>query len=184
MRGRRCARVDTRGRRARHAGPAGARRDRSPHRFADDHERRLTIAREIQLENRSRTWAPSSSRSRDQDARVAGDGTTTATCSRHLVSRGLQAIAAGHNPMALKRASIARCKRFEQLAAARAWCATATTAAGRAVSAGDDGVGAMIGSDDPSARAGDHDRRRPRDKDTLEVVEGLRIAKGYLSRTS
>jgi len=65
----------------------------------------LTIAREIELENPFENMGAQLVKEVAlKTGEVAGDGTTTATVLAHgVVSRGLQAIAAGHNPMALKR---------------------------------------------------------------------------------
>ena len=65
----------------------------------------LTIAREIELadpfENMGAQLALEAA---VKTGEVAGDGTTTATVLAHaLIRRGLQAIAAGRNPVALKR---------------------------------------------------------------------------------
>jgi chaperonin GroEL len=65
----------------------------------------LTIAREIELENPFENMGAQLVKEVAlKTGEVAGDGTTTATVLTHgVVSRGLKAIAAGHNPMALKR---------------------------------------------------------------------------------
>ncbi len=65
----------------------------------------VTVAEDIELKTRSRTWARSSSRKpRRKTSDVAGDGTTTATVLAEFIFReGLQAVAAGHDPMALVR---------------------------------------------------------------------------------
>ena len=66
----------------------------------------VTVAKEIDLEIPTRTWAPRWSRKSPQDIDVAGDGTTTATvlAESHL-SRGLKNVTAGANPIASSAAS-------------------------------------------------------------------------------
>jgi len=65
----------------------------------------LTIAREIELSNPFENMGAQLVREVAlKTGEVAGDGTTTATVLAYtLVSKGLQAVAAGHHPMALKR---------------------------------------------------------------------------------
>ena len=55
--------------------------------FADDHQDGGTVAKEIELKTRSRTWARRGPRSCEQDQRRCGDGTTTATVLRRRSSR-------------------------------------------------------------------------------------------------
>jgi chaperonin GroEL len=65
----------------------------------------VTVAKEIELETSSRTWAPRwCARSRAKTSDVAGDGTTTATVLAQAIYReGSKMVAAGHNPMEIKR---------------------------------------------------------------------------------
>src|SRR5438034_1784257 len=147
----------------------------------------LTIAREIELEDPFENMGAQLVREVAlKTGQVAGDGTTTATVLTHsLVTRGLQAIAAGHNPMAVKRGI----ERGVQ-AVVEALRQQARTVRGHddlrriaLVSAGDEKIGGMI--------AEAMDRVGPRGvitidegrgmNDTLEVVEGVRLDRGYLS---
>src|SRR5258708_13193754 len=65
----------------------------------------LTIAREIELDNPfANLGVQLLKEAATRTGEVAGDGTTTATVLAHcVVSEGLKAIAAGCNPMAVKR---------------------------------------------------------------------------------
>src|SRR6185295_10627014 len=65
----------------------------------------LTIAREIELANPFENMGAQLVKEVAlKTGEAAGDGTTTATVLAHsVVSQGLKAIAAGHNPMAIKR---------------------------------------------------------------------------------
>ena len=118
---------------------------------------------------------------------VAGDGTTTATVLAHcVVVEGLKAVAAGHNPMAVKRGVdravvvvVDELKRQARQVRGREDVARVAT-----VSANDDSaIGLLIA--DAIERAGPDgvitvEEGRGLDS-TLEVVEGLRIDRGYLS---
>ncbi len=147
----------------------------------------LTIAREIELENPFENMGAQLVREvAIKTGQVAGDGTTTATVLAHsLVSRGLQAVAAGHNPMAVKRgidhaveAVVEDLRRQARTVNNRADLQRVAR-----VSAGDDTIGNMVA--DALDRVGasgvitiDEGRGMT---DTLEVVEGVRFDHGYLS---
>jgi chaperonin GroEL len=147
----------------------------------------LTIAREIELANPFENLGVQLVREvAVKTGEVAGDGTTTATVLAHgLVTRGLQAIAAGHNPMAVKR-GIDRAVATVVDALQRQSRAVATReemqrVAG--VSANDPQIGALVAEAvDRVGRQGvvtiDEGRAIT---DTLELVEGLRLDQGYLS---
>src|SRR5438445_1284821 len=65
----------------------------------------VTVAKEIELENKFENMGAQMVREvASKTSDKAGDGTTTATVlSRAIYSRGLKLVAAGHNPMDLKR---------------------------------------------------------------------------------
>ncbi len=147
----------------------------------------FTIAREIELADPFENMGAQLVREvAVKTGEVAGDGTTTATILAHsIVSRGLQAIAAGNNPMAVKR-GIDRAVTAVVAELAR----TARTVRDRndllqvaRVSANEDAIGDMIA--EAMDRVGSSGVITIEDgrgmKDTLEVVEGLRISRGYLS---
>jgi chaperonin GroEL len=148
----------------------------------------LTIAREIELENPfANLGVQLLKEAADRTGEVAGDGTTTATVLAHcVVAEGLKAVAAGRNPMAVKRGidravavAVEELRRQAQEVKGRAVIVRVAT-----VSANDDGaIGELIG--DALERVGRDgvitvEEGRGLDS-TLEVVEGLRIDRGYLS---
>jgi len=64
----------------------------------------VTVAKEMSCRIRSKTWRADGARSRFQDFRRCGDGTTSATVLAQAIFReGVKTVAAGANPMALKR---------------------------------------------------------------------------------
>jgi chaperonin GroEL len=148
----------------------------------------LTIAREIELadpfENMGAQLALEAA---VKTGEVAGDGTTTATVLAHgVIRRGLQAIAAGRSPVALKR-GIERAvkaavsdlqKRSRPLEGRDAIRRVAT------VSANDDPtIGELVA--DAVERVGRQGVITVEEgrgmETTLEVVEGVRFDGGYLS---
>jgi chaperonin GroEL len=147
----------------------------------------LAIAREIELENRFENLGAQLVREvAIKTGEVAGDGTTTATVLAHgIVTGGLQAVTAGHNPMALKR-GIERAVHLvvEDLRRqARAVQGRADLERVAGVSANDPRIGAVVAEAfDRVGPAGvvtvDEGRGL---NDTLEVVEGVRLDHGYVS---
>jgi chaperonin GroEL len=65
----------------------------------------VTVAKEIQLENKFENMGAQMVKEvASKTSDVAGDGTTTATVlSRSIFSEGLKMVAAGHDPMSIKR---------------------------------------------------------------------------------
>src|SRR5204863_9113121 len=65
----------------------------------------VTVAKEIQLEDKFENMGAQMVKEvASKTSDIAGDGTTTATVlSRAIFSEGLKMVAAGHDPMALKR---------------------------------------------------------------------------------
>ncbi len=148
----------------------------------------VTVAREIELEDPledmgARLLKEVAQKTGD----AAGDGTTTATVlAQALVGEGLRAVAAGHNPMALKRgieravaAAVADLHGRARAISAREDLLRVATVAARH----DAHVGTLIA--DALDRAGLHGTvtvEEGRGLETvLEVVEGLRFDGGYLS---
>src|SRR5882672_743751 len=65
----------------------------------------VTVAKEVEIENKFENMGAAMVREvASKTSDVAGDGTTTATVlAREIFRQGLKMVAAGHDPMALKR---------------------------------------------------------------------------------
>ncbi len=148
----------------------------------------VTIAKEIELEDHIENTGVSLIRqaaSKTND--VAGDGTTTATILAHaIVKEGLRNVAAGANPIALKR-GIDRATEFlvgKIAEHAREVSDSKAIAQVGAISAGnDEEVGTMIAQAmDKVGREGVISLEEGKSMTTeLEVTEGMRFDKGYIS---
>jgi chaperonin GroEL len=117
---------------------------------------------------------------------VAGDGTTTATVlAQALVKEGLRNVAAGANPMALKRGIEAGVSSVaEELAKLAKDVETKEQIASVAsISAGDEGVGNIIA--EAMDKVGKEGVITVEESNTfgleLELTEGMRFDKGYIS---
>jgi chaperonin GroEL len=117
---------------------------------------------------------------------VAGDGTTTATIlAQALVREGLRNVAAGANPMSLKRGIEAAVERVsEELSKQAKDVETKEQIASTAsISAGDPAIGAMIA--EAMDKVGKEGVITVEESNTfgleLELVEGMRFDKGYIS---
>ena len=121
-----------------------------------------------------------------QTGQTAGDGTSTATVLAHrIVGAGMQAIAAGHNPMALKRGIDRAVTEAVRALAANARPVREPRDLERVavIAAGDRMLGEMVAH--ALERVGRHgvvtvEEGKGVDT-TLEVVEGLRFDGGYAS---
>ncbi|MFT0788442.1 chaperonin GroEL [Synechococcus sp. H55.10] len=148
----------------------------------------VTIAKEIELEDHIENTGVSLIRqaaSKTND--TAGDGTTTATVLAHaMVKEGLKNVAAGANPIALKR-GIDKAVRFlvDKIAEhARPVEDSKAIAQVASISAGnDEEVGRMIAEAmDKVGREGVISLEEGKSMTTeLEVTEGMRFDKGYIS---
>ncbi len=148
----------------------------------------LTIASEIELSDRFENMGAQLVKEVAlKTGEVAGDGTTTATVLAHaIVTRGLQAIAAGHGPMAIRRGiERAVAAVVESLGSqSRPMAGHADIAHIATVSAqGDTEIGELIAQAiDRVGRTGVITVEEGRGiETTLEVVEGIRFDRGYLS---
>jgi chaperonin GroEL len=117
---------------------------------------------------------------------VAGDGTTTATVlAQALVHEGLRNVAAGANPIALKRGIEAAVAAVVDELAKMAQDVTTTKeiAATASISAGDSAIGAVIA--EAMDKVGKEGVITVEENTTfgleLELTEGMRFDKGYIS---
>ena len=148
----------------------------------------VTIAKEIELEDHIENTGVSLIRqaaSKTND--VAGDGTTTATVLAHaIVKEGLRNVAAGANPIALKR-GIDKATDFlvdkikdhaQTVADSKAIAQVGTISAGN-----DEEVGKMIAEAmDKVGKEGVISLEEGKSMTTeLEITEGMRFDKGYIS---
>ncbi|MGD1714987.1 chaperonin GroEL [Dapis sp. BLCC M172] len=148
----------------------------------------VTIAKEIELEDHVENTGVSLIRqaaSKTNDA--AGDGTTTATVLAHaIVKEGLRNVAAGANPIAIKR-GVDKAANFlvEKIAAhARQIEDSKAIAQVGSISAGnDEEVGQMIAEAmDKVGKEGVISLEEGKSMQTeLEITEGMRFDKGYIS---
>lgn len=148
----------------------------------------VTIAKEIELEDHIENTGVSLIRqaaSKTND--VAGDGTTTATVLAHaIVKEGLRNVAAGANPIALKRGIDKATEYLVGKVADQAKPVGDSKAIAQvgAISAGnDEEVGAMIAQAmDKVGKEGVISLEEGKSMTTeLEITEGMRFEKGYIS---
>lgn len=148
----------------------------------------ITIAKEIELEDHvENTGVALIRQAASKTNDVAGDGTTTATVLAHaIVKEGLRNVAAGANPIAIKR-GIDKATEFlvEQIAAhAKPVEDSKAIAQVGAISAGnDEEVGRMIADAmDKVGKEGVISLEEGKSMTTeLEITEGMRFDKGYIS---
>jgi chaperonin GroEL len=147
----------------------------------------VTIAKEIELEDPyEKIGAELVKEVAKKTDDVAGDGTTTATVlAQALVREGLRNVAAGANPMGLKRGIEAAVERVsEELGKQSKEIETKEQIASTAsISAGDSSVGEIIA--EAMDKVGKEGVITVEESNTfgleLELVEGMRFDKGYIS---
>jgi len=147
----------------------------------------VTIAREIELPDRlENLGAQLAKEVATKTNDVAGDGTTTATVlAQAMVHEGLRNVAAGANPLALKRGIEAAVTAVNNrlLDTAREVAGKAEIAHVAAISAQDTEVGALIA--DAFDKVGKDGVITVEESNTmgleLELTEGLQFDKGYIS---
>jgi chaperonin GroEL len=147
----------------------------------------VTIAREIELQDRHENLGAQLAKevaTKTND--VAGDGTTTATVlAQAMVHEGLRNVAAGANPLELKRGIEAAVKAVSErlLEIAREVSGKEEIAHVAAISAQDREVGALIA--DAFDKVGKDGVITVEESNTmgleLELTEGLQFDKGYIS---
>jgi chaperonin GroEL len=147
----------------------------------------VSVAKEIELED---PWEKIGAELVKEVAKktddVAGDGTTTATVlAQSLVREGLRSVAAGANPMELKRGIEAAVERVsEELSKIAKDVETKEQIASTAsISAGDSAIGEMIA--EAMDKVGKEGVITVEESQTfgleLELTEGMRFDKGYIS---
>src|ERR1700726_275231 len=147
----------------------------------------VSIAKEIELED---PWEKIGAELVKEVAKktddVAGDGTTTATVlAQALVREGLRNVAAGANPMSLKRGIEAAVEAVsEELSKLAKDVETKEQIASTAsISAGDPAIGSMIA--EAMDKVGKEGVITVEESNTfgleLELTEGMRFDKGYIS---
>jgi chaperonin GroEL len=147
----------------------------------------VTVAKEIELENPYENMGAQlvkevASKTND----VAGDGTTTATVlAQAILSEGLKNVAAGANPMVIKRGiELAVERAIEEIKKLSIPVSTAEEVANVAAIAGNDReIGKMIAEAmDKVGKDGVITVEESKGTaDALEVVEGMQFDKGYIS---
>jgi len=147
----------------------------------------VTVAKEIELEDRlENTGAQMVREVASKTSDVAGDGTTTATVLAQAIFReGVKTVAAGANPMALKRGIdksvevvVEEIKRLSKPVKGDAIAQVGTISAN-----GDATIGGLIAEAmDKVGKDGVITVEESRTLETsLEVVEGMQFDRGYLS---
>ena len=147
----------------------------------------ITVAKEIELEDPlENTGAKLVQEVASKTKDVAGDGTTTATVlAQALIKEGLKNVAAGTNPIALKRGIDKTVEALvQEIAAVAKPVEGAAIAQVATVSAGnDEEVGRMLAEAmDKVTKDGVITVEESKSLTTdLEVVEGMQIDRGYIS---
>ncbi|MFC3850487.1 chaperonin GroEL [Corynebacterium hansenii] len=147
----------------------------------------VSIAREIELEDPyEKIGAELVKEVAKKTDDVAGDGTTTATVlAQSLVSEGLRNVAAGSNPMGIKRGieKAVDAVTAELLATAKDIETKDQIAATAGISAGDPAIGELIAT--AMDKVGKEGVITVEEANTfgldLELTEGMRFDKGYIS---
>ncbi|BDZ42650.1 60 kDa chaperonin [Paraoerskovia sediminicola] len=148
----------------------------------------VSIAKEIELEEPyERIGAELVKEVAKKTDDVAGDGTTTATVlAQALVREGLRNVAAGSNPIALKRGieKAVEAVTEQLLVAAKDIETKEEIAATAAISAGDPAIGELIA--EALDKVGKEGVITVEESNTfgleLELTEGMRFDKGFLAR--
>ena len=148
----------------------------------------VTVAKEIELENRFENMGAQMVREvASKTSDTAGDGTTTATVLAQAIFReGSKLVAAGHNPMEIKRGID---KAVETIVLALKDLAKSTndkkeiTQVGTISANGDETIGSLLA--DAMEKVGKEGvitvEEAKSAETTLDVVEGMQFDRGYLS---
>jgi len=147
----------------------------------------VTIAKEIELEDEFENMGAQlvkevATRTND----VAGDGTTTATVlAQAMISEGIKNVAAGANPIILRRGMFKAVEKTVEIISAMSEVLNGKDQIAKvaAISAGDDNVGQLIA--EAMERASTDGVITIEESKTMEteldVVEGMQFDRGYLS---
>jgi len=148
----------------------------------------VTVAREIELDDRFHNMGAQMVREvATKTADVVGDGTTTATVLAQAIFReGAKLVAAGHNPMGIKRgidkATAAIIQELRRCAKSTR-DPTEITQVGTISANGDTAIGMLLA--DAMAKVGNEGvitvEVATGFETTLEVVEGMQFDRGYIS---
>ncbi len=148
----------------------------------------VTVAKEIELEDRFENMGAQMVREVAQKTNdMAGDGTTTATVLAHSILReGMKSVAAGMNPMDLKRGiekAVTQVVEEIQKKAKKVKDSAEIAQVGTVASNGDKSIGEMIAKAmQKVGNEGVITVEEAKSLDTeLEVVEGMQFDRGYLS---
>lgn len=148
----------------------------------------VIVAREVELEDRFENLGAQMVREvAAKTSEMAGDGTTTATVlAQAIVQEGMRYVAAGHDPMDLKRGIDLAVERVvsEMKSTSRPCTTNREIAQVATISAnGDQAIGDIVAK--AMERVGDTGVIKVEDgrglSNELEIVEGLQIDRGYLS---
>lgn len=148
----------------------------------------VSVAKEVELENKFENMGAQMLKEvASQTSDIAGDGTTTATVLAQIIVReGLKAVAAGRNPMDLKRGLDLACgAAVEELANMSQPCndAKAVAQVGTISANSDESIGGIIA--DAMEKVGKEGVITVEEGKSLEneldVVEGMQFDRGYLS---
>ncbi len=148
----------------------------------------VSVAKEIELENKFENMGAQMVKEvASQTSDVAGDGTTTATVlAQAIVNEGLKSVAAGMNPMDLKRGiDLAVIKAVEAISASATPCTdnNAIAQVGTISANSDESVGQIIAEAmEKVGKEGVITVEEGTGLDNeLDVVEGMQFDRGYLS---
>jgi len=148
----------------------------------------VTVAKEIELENKFQNMGAQMVKEvASKTSDVAGDGTTTATVLAQVIySEGMKMVAAGHNPMAIKRGIdkavekvVDELKRISKPTKDKKEIAQVGTISAN----GDEMIGNIIAEAmDKVGKEGVITVEEAKGMETtLEIVEGMQFDRGYLS---
>jgi chaperonin GroEL len=148
----------------------------------------VTVAKEIELENRFENMGAQMVREvASKTSDVAGDGTTTATVLAQAIFReGSKLVAAGHNPMEIKRGiekAVEACVDSLQKLSKSTKDAKEIAQVGAVSANGDETIGQLLSEAmEKVGKEGVITVEEAKSAETsLDVVEGMQFDRGYLS---